>query len=120
MSRRNVDLDAFLAEANEEPVTVTYKGRDWPLHTSLPLGVTLEVLAAMEDGREADEFTLPEQVRLMKAMVPSETLRQWSDLGMGTGDFALLLPRLIRVYMGGDDGEDDDLGEAEAPAQTGD
>lgn len=116
---RNVDLDAFLAEANEEPVTVTYRGRQWELHTSLPLGITLQVLSAVEDGRGQDDLTLPEQVAMLKGMVPAEVLDEWQKLGMGTNEFAVLLPRLIALYMGNAEDGDDDLGEAEAPAQTG-
>jgi hypothetical protein len=108
--RRYIDFDAALAEADEQPVVVRYKGRDWQLYASLPAKPLMRLLRLQAEGRD-DALSQAEMVRFMSEMVPPGVLDAWLDEGMTVDEMGRLLRAVVAVYRGGEE-----AGEAPRPA----
>jgi len=111
--RRFIDFDAALAESEERPVVVRYKGRDWELYPALPAKPVLRLLRLQADGHGGDELSQTEMVRFMSEMVPAEVLDAWADAGMSVDEMGRLLRAVLDAYRGDEGG---DQGEALGPA----
>ena len=113
MSGRYIDFDAALAESEEQPVLVRYKGRDWELYPALPAKPVLRLLRLQAEGHGGDELSQTEMVRFMSEMVPAEVLDAWLDAGMTVDEMGRLLRAVLDAYRGDEGG---DQGEALGPA----
>ncbi len=111
--RRFIDFDAALAESDEQPVIVRYKGRDWELYPALPAKPVLRLLRLQAEGHGGDELSQTEMVRFMSEMVPAEVLDAWLDAGMSVDEMGRLLRAVLDAYRGD---EGDEPGEAPGPA----
>lgn len=110
--RRFIDFDAALAESEEQPVVVRYKGRDWELYPALPAKPVLRLLRLQAEGHGGDELSQTEMVRFMSEMVPAEVLDAWLDAGMSVDEMGRLLRAVLDVYRGE---EGDEPGESPGP-----
>lgn len=109
---RYIDFDAALAEAEEQPVVVRYKGRDWRLYASLPAKPVLRLLRLQAEGQDEDALTQADMVRFMSEMVPADVLEAWLDAGLTVDEMGQLLRLVFAAYRGGEE-----AGEAPRPAK---
>lgn len=116
MGRRYLDFDAAIAEVEEEPVVVRYRGRDWELYPSLPAKLILRILRLQAQGRTEEDLTHGEMITLLTELVPPDVLDAWLDAGMTMDQMSGLIRRVVAIYNGSDGG--DDSGEAVSPSSS--
>lgn len=109
--QRYIDFDAALAEADEQPVVVRYKGRDWQLYVSLPAKPLMRLLRLQAEGQAENKLQQAEVVRFMSEMVPPDVLDAWLDEGMTVDEMGRVLRMVVAKYRGGEE-----PGEAPRPA----
>lgn len=106
MSAKRLDLDAALAELDEddEPLEVTLFEEKWLLPGSIPAAVLLRIQSWQEDGfvdddgQPTDELTVGQCLGLLRDMVPADILEEWFARGLTARKYARAVDHIMKSY----------------------